>query len=173
MSEYLSMGDTGGESGVTWNSTKAPGTCKPSDFSTLAKFKALQEQMNRVAKMKGFPTIAVDGDLGPGTVSLFNKILGGNAACGNIAGYVSTYTAQFNALASSLGAPASVPAPKPTTAPAIVNAAGATVPAPPGASNPMVASVYDAFGGSPVLAVAGVAIVGGIAYLLLKKKKRR
>ncbi len=173
MSEYLSMGDTGGEPGVTWNSTKVPGACKPSDFATLAKFKALQEQMNRVASKKGYPTIAVDGDLGPGTVALFNKILGGNASCGNIASYVSTYTAQFNALASSLGAAASVPAPKPATPPAIVTAAGATVPAPPGAGNPLLANVYDAFGGSPVLAVAGIGIAGGIAYLLFKKKKRR
>ena len=173
MSEYLSMGDTGGEAGVTWNSTKVAGTCKPSDFGTLAKFKALQEQMNRVASKKNYATIPVDGDLGPGTVALFNKILGGNAACSNIAAYVSTYTAQFNALASALGAAASVPAPKPTTAPAIVNAAGTTVPAPPGAGNPVLASVYDAFGGSPVVAVAGVAIVGGIAYVLLSKKRKR
>ncbi len=175
MSEYLSMGDSGAEPGVTWNSTKIPGVCKPSDFSTLAKFKALQEQINRLAQVKGTPKIAVDGDLGAGTVSAYNKAMGtGLSSCSQLAGAVSAFTAQVRMAADSAGAPSRVSGPAPTTAPSIVTPAGSLVVAPPGAGNPMAASVYDAFGSlGGIGKIAALGIAGGIGYLLLKKKRRK
>lgn len=175
MSEYLSMGDTGSEPGVTWNSTKYPGTCKPSDFATLAKFKAFQEQLNRVAQAKGFSKIAVDGDLGPGTVALARQVTQSNQlTCSTIAGQISTFTATVRTLADSLAAPSKVSGPKPVTPPSIVNAAGQVQLAPPGAGNPMAASLYDAWAGIPTVGkVAAVGVLGGIGYMLLKKKRRK
>jgi len=174
MSEYLTLGDTGSE-GITWNSTKYPGTCKPSDFATLAKFKALQEQLNRVAQVKGFTKIAVDGDFGPGTVDLAKKVSQSNTlTCSALAGSVTTFTASFAALATSLSAPAKVAGPAPIKPPSIVNAAGNVVIAPPGSGNPIAASLYDSVSGlGTVGVVAAVGIAGGIGYLLFFKKKRR
>lgn len=57
-----------------FNSTTYPGTCKPSDSDTLAIFKNLQAQLNRVAQGLGFAKISVDGDIGPGTLGLLSQI---------------------------------------------------------------------------------------------------
>jgi hypothetical protein len=178
MSEYLTeMGDTGLEPGVTWNSTKIPGTCKPSDFATLAKFKAFQEQLNRVAQVKGYPKIAVDGDIGPGTVALALKVTGSNTAassCATIAGNITALTTAVMAVANTLSAPAKVSGPAPVTPPSIVNAAGQIQVAPPGAGNSIGASIYDTFDKlGTVGKLAAVGILGGIGYFVIVKKKRR
>jgi len=174
MSEYLSMGDTGSEAGVNWNSTKVPGTCKPSDFTTLAKFKALQEQVNRVLHMKGLAKIAVDGDFGGGTVAAFNRAMGASVgSCAALAGSVTSYTTAVKAAANLLGAPAKVSGPAPITPPSIVNATGNLVVAPPGAGTAVGASLLDSFrnAGTPAL-VAGAGIAAGLAYLLIFSKPK-
>lgn len=57
-----------------FNSTKYPGVCNPSDSDTLAIFKNLQAQLNRVAQGLGLTKITVDGSIGPGTVALLAQI---------------------------------------------------------------------------------------------------
>lgn len=57
-----------------FNCTKYPGICKPSDFATLAIFKNLQAQLNRVAQALGFKKVTVDGDIGSGVTSLLSQI---------------------------------------------------------------------------------------------------
>ncbi len=57
-----------------FNSTKYPGICKPSNTTTLAAFKNLQAQLNRVAQAIGASKVTVDGDLGPGTLSLLSAV---------------------------------------------------------------------------------------------------
>lgn len=49
------------------------GVCKPMNTVALNNFKALQDQLNRVAEMKGWMKIGVDGRIGPGTLALWNK----------------------------------------------------------------------------------------------------
>lgn len=172
MSEYLTMGADAYalEANVSFNSTKYPGTCKPSDFGTLAKFKALQEQLNRVAEKKGVAKIAIDGDIGPGTLGLMAKLglASSGTACTAIAGYVSTFTAQAKALADTLGAPAKVSGPAPIKAPTIVTPAGAEIPVPPGAA---FLGQLTNMPTTAKLALAGVGV--GIVYVLATKKKRR
>lgn len=150
-----------------FNSTKIPGTCKPMNFATLDKFKELQRQMNRVAKVRGFSIIAVDGDIGPGTTSLFNKIFAQSMTCSQIATLAEAYAAQLKAIADQQGVPATVSAPKPASPPSIISpATGAIVP------QPASASILDAFqnmGISPTQLM----IVGGLAGLVIYKKMKK
>lgn len=171
MGYMQTLGDTGVEPGVTWNSTKVSGVCKPSDFATLHKFQELQRQINRVAHMKKTTKVAVDGDLGTATIKAFNAAIGANiTSCSSIATTVTLFTSQLRSLADSLAAPASVSGPAPVTPPSIVRPDGSLVPAPPGAGTAAGAMFWD-------LGVAGkvaaVGIAGGIGYLLLTNKKKR
>jgi hypothetical protein len=144
--------------------------CKPRNFETLDKFKALQTQLNRGAEAKGVAKIAVDGDIGPATVKLLAAVTGGSASASasSIALVAEALTAQVKSIADQAGIPSKVSSPKPATTPAIVNAAGAIVP------QPVSASAMDAFNrmSTMELAIAGI-VLGGGAFLLLGKKKRR
>ena len=174
MSEYLTMGADApvATSGPVpkFNSTKYPGTCKPSDFGTLSLFKALQEQLNRVAQVNGIAKIAVDGDVGPGTLGLMAKLglAASGTPCTSVAAYVVTFTATTKALADTLQAPAKVSGPAPIKAPTIVTAGNLEIPAPPGAG--IIGSIQNM--GTPAI-IAAVGIAGGIGYMLFFKKKRR
>jgi len=77
---YLQLGLNQELGAVSFNSTTYPGTCKPSDLSTLAIFKNLQAQLNRVATGynallgHSVPLVSVDGDIGPGTMQMFEQV---------------------------------------------------------------------------------------------------
>lgn len=147
------------------------GNCKPTNFATLAKFKALQTQLNRVAHAKGLPKIAVDGDIGPGTIKLLASATGGNAGatCSTIAPIAEALTAQVEAIANAAGAPAKVSSPAPPSPPAIINATTGVI-----TPQPVSASLTDALGRmstTQMLVIA--AALGGGAYLMLGKKRRR
>lgn len=146
------------------------GNCKPTNFETLAKFKELQTQLNRAAHAKGLPKIAVDGDIGPGTLALMAK-LGVSAAtsCATVAPIAEALAVQMRETADNAGVPTKVSSPAPPVAPSIVNATtGAITP------QPTSASIMDAFNrmGTTELIIAA-AVLGGGAYFLLGKKKRR
>jgi len=173
MSEYLTFGDTGAEPGIEWNSTKYAGVCKPSDYATLAKFKELQRQLNRVAQLKGYTKIAVDGDLGTDTVALAAQVLGGTYTCSLLAGTISSFTASVKTIADAAGVPATVSGPAPVKPPSIITPAGVEKLAPPGADTSMGASIYDAWDklGTPGK-LAAVGILGGIGYFAFVKKRK-
>jgi len=156
----------GADDAPNFNSTKYPGVCKPTNQATLELVYELQRQLNRIAQMKGLTKIAVDGDIGPGTVRLFNQAIGGSASCQTIASQVSTFTAQLNALAVSLNAPAKVSSPAPAKPPTYVNATtGLEVVAPKG----MAASLSDSIGlSTPMLLLLGIAAIGAGYYLTRK-----
>ncbi len=147
------------------------GVCKPTNFETLTKFKALQKQLNRAATGAGLQTIAVDGDIGPGTVKLLALVQGGaQMSCSAIAIAAEGLTPQLKSIADQAGVPASVSSPKPAAPlPAVVNATtGVLTP------QPATASVLDAFNRlSSTEKLLAVAVIGGGAYVLLGKKKRR
>jgi lysozyme family protein len=183
---YTPMGDIASDQ---FNSTKYPGVCKPSTITALAAFKRLQTQLNRVAFAKGLSTIAVDGDIGAGTVSLVNKLapalisdatnkmnLVGAAkvgtstisGCVSLAGVADVVADVAESYAGTLKAPEKAPAPTPVRPPTLVNAAGAETPAPAGAE------ILTAFtSASTTMKLAMVAVVGGIGYYLYKGKRRR
>ena len=54
---------------ISFNNTKYPGVCKPTNGTTLQLVYDLQNQCNRIAKMKGGKIIAPDGDIGPATLA--------------------------------------------------------------------------------------------------------
>lgn len=176
---YVAMGDVSSDN---FNSTKYPGIVKPSNTSTLATFKRCQTQMNRVAAAKGFKTIAADGDIGPGTVSLFElvkahigqyalanndvaaavKINSASGAVG-IASVADVIANEADSYADSLGAAANPPAPQPTKPPTLVDAKGFEKPAPAGAN------LLSAFESMPTTyKVVAVAILGGIGFFVYK-----
>lgn len=158
------MGDVTASDFVT-----VSGVCKPTNFATLDKFKELQRQLNRGAAAKKLPPIAVDGDLGPGTVKLANAVFGMWTGCADLAVKAEDYTATVKALATAQGVPASVGSPKPLWPPAIVNATtGVLTP------QPATSSVLDAFNNMDTTGkLVAAAVLGGVAYFALGKKKRR
>jgi hypothetical protein len=173
-----SLGDTGMTVSVSnvplaFNSTKYPGICKPSDTRTLAAFKELQSQLNRLAKGKGLSDrISVDGDIGPGTSNLMVKtgMSTSTMACTAIAVAATAFAAQAKQLADQLKAPASVAGPLPVRAPTLVSSVGLEIPAP---ATGIGAGVFNAFTGmSTPMKVAAVGILAGIGYFAFKKKGR-
>jgi len=158
---------------LAFNSTKYPGLCKPSDVATLAAFKNLQSQMNRLAQAKALPKIAVDGDIGPGTVSLASKLglIGAGATCSAIAVAATFFALQAKNAADKLGAPTTVSGPAPAHPPTLVNAAGAEFAAPAPSIGEGVMGFFTNL--STFEEVAAVGILGGIGYFVLAKKRKR
>lgn len=151
--------------------------CKPMNFPALRYVQEMQRQMNRVAQVKGFGKVGVDGAVGPGTLALLVKIqqasagevMGTTSSCIYVAGDADVIGEQVKTYADSIGAPATVAAPP--SSPSIVTAAGTTLAAPPGAGP--AASIDGAFSGmTSGQKLALVGMVGGIGYLIHKKMKK-
>ncbi len=157
---------------LSFNSTKYPGVCKPMDFRTLAVFQGLQSQLNRLAQVKGLAKVAVDGDIGPGVISLAGKagIAPVGSACSVIAANAIVYEAQSRLLADTLKAPAMVSGPAPLKAPSIIDPKTMLdVPAPRAS-----AGLLDGFNNlSTPLKLAAVGVLGGIAYYIHKGSKKK
>lgn len=150
--------------------------CKPNNFVALKYVQSLQDQLNRVATAKGYPLIGVDGQVGPGTLSLFKKVqaafptalMGDASSCLYISADADVLADQVKSIADTAGAPAFVTAP-PGKAATIAGKVTGTPIRPPGAP---AASVGDVFKG--ITAGQGVVLAGmaGLAVYLLKKKKK-
>jgi hypothetical protein len=167
---YFPMGDI---STSDFNSTKYPGVCKPSNFATLAVFKELQYQLNRLAQGLNMPKIAVDGDIGPGTIKLVSaigaqRLLVDASTCVSIATKADTLTSVAKQQATALGVPDKISAPSPPQTPSIITPAGAIVP------QPAAASLSDAFRnmGTPTLIALGVGVVA-VGYVVAKDMKKK
>jgi len=159
-----------------FNSTKYPGVCKPMDVATLQIVYDLQNQLNRLAKMIATDRqpIAVDGDIGPGTVSMATR-LGlltlkeqSEGGCMAVAQNADSLAATAKKHADELGAPVTVPSPSPSKPPTIITAAGLEIKGPP----PSGASLLDSFKNldTTTMLALGVVLAGG-AFLLLSKPK--
>lgn len=161
---YFPMGATDAPS---FNTTKYPGVCKPSNTATLELVYDLQRQLNRVAQVRGLTKTAVDGDIGPGTVKLFNAVMKSSMGCAEIGAQITMFTSSVRVLAESLQAPTQVASPTPAKPPSFVSpATGLDVVAP----KPIAGKLSDTFGlSTPVLALLGVAAVGA-GYYLYKRK---
>lgn len=171
---YLpTMGDTAEP--ITFNSTKYPGICKPSNPTTLHAVYDLQNQCNRIAKMKGGKIIAQDGDIGPGTLAaarfaegFLGPVPKSTASCTDLGANIIAFTAALTAKADALGAPAKVSAPVPARAPTLVMPSGLEIKGGP----PIGASALDSIKnlGMPMLLVLGAAAIG-VGYYVTKKAK--
>lgn len=186
---YIPMGDLDASD---WNSTKYPGVCKPTNFGSLAKFKELQTQLNRVAHAKGISKIAVDGDLGPGTVKVVAQIGSASVAdlskpgslgvyasvvkgyatsapdCSTIAARADTLAGAMKRYADALGVGQEVSSPAPARPSSIITSSG-EVTAPPEYQGSASGPIGSMTAGQKVF--AGLAL-GGIAYYMFGKKKR-
>jgi hypothetical protein len=135
------------------------GVCAPADFDALEKFKALQNQLNRVAKASGWSLINVDGRIGSQTVALYNKAQGGNlVGCDMLAGITvsGTSVATIKMIADQMGAPVMVKPPI-TSRPSTFNAKTGQVEHPPG-----LAITDTVFG--LVSSPFGLVIAAGLGY---------
>lgn len=191
----LSRMGMGSISSSSFNSTKYPGICKPSTTATLAVFKSMQQQLNRVASIKGLPKVAVDGDVGPGTVQLAgyvkavaaadatgadttgDNVVADNAAtlvdvidassCVAIASRADDIAANAQMYATALGAPAAVPAPVNTSPTVLVSSTGAETQISGSVQN-AAASLSDSFGAlGTVEKVVVVGALGIAGYIVL------
>lgn len=158
-----------------FNCTKYPGVCKPMDFVTLDLVRDMQDQLNRIAKVKGLKLIAVDGDIGPGTVALAKAtgpwmMVDTSSPMGIATGADALFEAAKK-VADSLNAPAKVSPPIPPKAPSIITSTGLELKAPPRAGASMLDSVKNL--GMPTLLLLGVGVVGVGYYATRKGKKRK
>jgi hypothetical protein len=156
------------------------GVCKAVDFPALNAAKNLQSQMNRVAFVKGFNKITVDGDIGPATITLLKQVqsasgqtVGGDtSSCVGVASSCDVIANQVTMFANNIGAPATVP--QATSSGSINTKSGLTL-KPPGAS--AAGDILGAFGGlSTIQQVAVVAVGGFVIYQLMGRSaasKRR
>lgn len=150
------------------------GICKASNLTALTYVKTLQKQLNRVASVKGFGKIAIDGAVGPGTLGLFRQvqgaagkgaIMGDPSSCIGVAADADVLLAQVQAYADSLGAPAVVLGAPSFTQPTIVTKDG---------KEKSQAGVWDTFSGmSGLEQIAVVGVFGAIGYLVFTGKKKR
>lgn len=169
-------------SGMAFNTTKVPGVCKPANKETLVVVTNLQKQMNRVAQVKGFSKIGVDGDIGAGTLGLFrkvqaafpDKISGDASSCSaltanSLFGGIDQIASQVQAVADGLGAPSQVSGGFSIKTPSFVTPSGREV-AVPGAGG----SLIDAFRGmgTPMMLTFG-GIMAGIGYFVFFDKPKR
>ena len=158
--------------------TNINGVCKPANFPALGVARELQNQLNRVAQVKGFGKIAADGAIGPGTLALFRKVqavnpaavMGDPSTCMGVAPDVDVLSGQVKTVADALGAPSMVSAAVALSVPSITTKSGQNVIAPD-------AGLLGGIAGmSAIEKLALLAVAGGVGYLLVtkgKKKRRR
>jgi hypothetical protein len=159
-----------------FNSTRYPGVCKPTDFPTLEVFKEMQYQLDRLAEGRKLAKIAIDGDIGPGTMKLVKAtgpwMMVDTSSCASVAQYADVISAGAQKKADDLGVPAKITTPATFAKPSILAPTGAIVVAPPGQMGAG-ASIGDAFKG---LGTAGMLAVGaaivGIGYFVTTKMKK-
>lgn len=84
------------------------GVAKATDATTLDLFKAVQGQLNRVAKIKGIKTIALDGAIGTDTKNLVTAVI--QAAAADYNAWSKIYTSdQLARIVSLIATPTTTP----------------------------------------------------------------
>jgi len=185
---------------VSFNSTSYPGTCKPSDLATLAIFKNLQAQLNRIVyaynKITGnnAALISVDGDIGPGTMQQVEEVQAlltadtsmdvyptagmikaqSTSSCSDVANNAETLVAAAQAVADTIGAPASISQPSSGSS-TLVSSMGksTTVHTPTPANNGIATSLTDLVSGLDTTTLLLLAAGAGAVIYYSGKKGRR
>lgn len=182
---YLQLGDVPTSS---FNSTSFPGVCKPSDTATLAIFKNLQAQLNRVAQGAGISKISVDGDIGNDTLMLLSAIgaflaQGGVSAdparnilmqassqgCVGVATQADTLGAAAQGVADQMSVPPKVS--QPSSGSSTLVSSGGTV-THVSTPTPASASISDALAGMDTTTLLALAAGAGAIIYFTGKPKR-
>jgi hypothetical protein len=152
------------------------GVCKPKNFIALNYVKELQRQMNRVAQMKGFGKISVDGSIGSGTQGLLKKIqsvttgvMGTTTSCIGVAADADVIGDQVRVAADGMGAPATVSGPATGSSASQIALANGKIATVPGTGDGIMGA-FTSLGDTEKLVMVG--LLGGIGYVIYKGKKR-
>lgn len=153
-----------------FNSTKYPGICKPMNRETLDQVVEMQNQLNRVAQNKGIAKIAPDGDVGPGTVGLVNKVkeivldlATDTSTCMGVAMNADLIASNAKMFADTAGVSATVSAPIPPRPPSFIAPTGLEVPVPGAGSGGM----------NTTMLILGLGAVGLGFFLLMNRPERK
>lgn len=167
----------GGTSTSVADFVSTGGSCKPRNIPALNAVRELQRQLNRVADVKGFGLVSVDGSIGPATLALFRRVqaasagsvMGDASSCITVAADSDVIAAQVKNLADAMGADEHVADPITLNVATVVTKSGKTLAAPDQGILGALAML------SPFEKAALAATAGGIAYLLftLPAKGRR
>lgn len=184
---YTAMG---GLSTSDWCSSKNPvcpnplkGIVKPMTVNAANTFKLVQQETNRVAHMTGTTKIAVDGRIGPGTLSAVNAALKkGVALIGwalpgyptveDLAASADVVHVALSNIANSLNAPTVVlgpAAPHPSGAGGQLNPSNADIMA----DMPLFDRLKIQMSGASGMLLIGATIVGGLVYYNMKKTGKK
>ena len=192
---YLQLGSVS-----SFNSTAYPGVCKPSDLATLAIFKNLQAQLNRIlyaynkALGNSAPLISVDGDIGPNTVQLLFTVQGfltndssqqlnpsalaiiaqDSSSCSAVASNADTIAGYAQTTADSLGAPSKISQPSSGSS-TLVSSSGksTTVHTPTPANSGIATSLTDMVSGLDTTTLLLIAAgAGALIYFTGRPSKK-
>ena len=149
------------------------GICKPMDVATLDLFKELQRQLNRVAQARGYSKIDVDGRIGAGTVSLYQKAMNQTGlSCDTVALVASSAVQSLKAMADQLGVPGVVGGPVVQISPPSKPNPDGTVSDPPGIVMGLTAITGSIPGGN-LFVLLGLGLIGFAVYKNRKGKGAR
>lgn len=178
----------GGVGGSTATYVSVNGICTPTNSDSLAQFKELQRQCNRIADNVGWTKIQIDGSIGPATMTIVGQVKTLAAAsastdtsgaasflaaqvtssCTAVADQASSLVYMVGAFADALGAPSSVSSPSASSTPTIYNPVTKQL-----ETQSPLASIMDTFNNlSTPMQIGVLATAGGLAYYALKPSKK-
>jgi hypothetical protein len=151
---------------------KVVGTvCQPTSTQVLDRYYEFQRQLNRIAEVKGYSKIWVDGRIGPATLKLYSQATGGSLIpnCSQLAVQLNTRVlSDLRAKADALNAPAVVK--EPVTAafvPKSTANSDGTVDNPPG----FLLSLFGDSLFSMLAGPAGLVVAAGMGFAAYKLAK--
>jgi hypothetical protein len=173
-------GSTNSNSTTAADFTIKNGVAKPNSLPSLRAVKEFQVELNRVGRVKGLGTIGIDGEIGPATIALTNKV---SSACGgtgtnsipDLITHLPSSTTSVRECANKFGAPPPSAKDMGDLARAgtilVTSTTGKQVLfKPPGAGGAGLIDIVKNMSGTAKIAVGGVVLIGGI--LAFKKLRR-
>jgi hypothetical protein len=162
MGNYLS----GHGYGSLGDFTSSGGIYKPSDATTLATFKLLQDSTNRILATQKKRLIDVDGRIGPRTTSAVNAVLGTSLTAAQVADQAEALASQATTLAASMNAP-KVKAPTSKIAPPSVALPSGEV------KHPSDAAIMGAGFANVMSSPLGLIGIGAGVFLFMSMRKKK
>lgn len=158
---YSMMGAVGAGSFKLVNGVAKPLNDPPAQ-TNLSNFKAFQQELSR------FGALRVDGDIGPATVKLYNKVTGGSHTASQIATAIPGITLLLKGLATKESLPPAKPLPPSRPVAKSDGTVGEGAP-PPHTPETM----FDTAVGFVTSPLGIAALAGGVGLLFLLGRKKK